>query len=159
LLAPHLEKYSKGLKDTGGQGSDYAQGYFGLIPPIEERKMSAQEWKERIVESAKSIGTYREEFDDIIAMLSEILDRRDKIKKQFTDEGEIFLVKKVSDRGSVNYSKNPLLATLENCEAQALTFWREIGLTPRGLKQIDEIAAKSGKSQGGELAKILQELS
>ena len=100
-----------------------------------------------------------DEFDDTITMLSEILDRRDKIKKQFTDEGEIFLVKKVSDRGAVNYSKNPLLTTLENCEAQALTFWREIGLTPRGLKQIDEMAAKSGKQQGGELAKILQELS
>lgn len=127
--------------------------------PHRGKKMTAKNWKKRIVENAKSIGTYRDEFDDTITMLSEILDRRDKIKKQFTDEGEIFLVKKVSDRGAVNYSKNPLLTTLENCEAQALTFWREIGLTPRGLKQIDEMAAKSGKQQGGELTKILQELS
>lgn len=78
---------------------------------------------------------YKDSFLPIIETLSEILDRRQKVLKQFEDEGAEFVVEKTSDRGAVNKVKNPLLGVIQECERDALSYWTALGMTPQSMKK------------------------
>ena len=53
-------------------------------------------------------------------------------------------------------TKNPLLVMWDDLNKSALAYWRDLGLTPAGLKKIDETALKKQKKTG--LSEILKEL-
>ena len=46
-------------------------------------------------------------------------------------------------------ARNPLLDTVIVLNTQALAYWRELGLTPSGLKKINEKAMESEKKKSG----------
>ena len=73
------------------------------------------------------------------------------------DEGAEILVTRISDRGAENRSRNPLLQIWTDLNTQALAYWRDLGLTPAGLKKIDEQAMKQKKESA--LAKALRDLA
>ena len=102
-------------------------------------------WKKLIVEQMKAVGTYRADFDSAVEALAGILDQRDRVYAEFKKGGCAALVEVVSDRGSVNMRKNPLLELWISLNRDALTYWRDLGLTPAGLKKIDEAAMKPQK--------------
>ena len=121
--------------------------------------MTASRWKKIIKEQTTNIGTYNKAFDPVIADLAKILEQRDASYKQFADEGKHLMVEKTSDRGAVNIVQNPLVTLWDKLNATALAYWRDLGLTPKGLKAINESALKSQKQTGAEaLAKVLSEL-
>ena len=121
--------------------------------------MTASRWKKIIIEQTTNIGTYNKAFDPVIADLSAILEQRDAAYKQFVDEGKHLMVEKTSDRGAVNIVQNPLVTLWDKLNATALAYWRDLGLTPKGLKAIDETALKPKKAPGAEaLEKVLSEL-
>ena len=91
-----------------------------------------------------------------ILALSDILERRDAAYQEFLDSGGESCVEKISDRGAVNIGKNPRLQIWVDLNAQALAYWRDLGLTPSGLKKIDEQLMKPEKVSA--LAAALKEL-
>ena len=58
--------------------------------------------------------------------------------------------------GATNLSKNPLLVLWDELNKSALSFWRDLGLTPAGLRKIDETAMKQQKRNA--LAEVLSSL-
>lgn len=52
-------------------------------------------------------------------------------------------------------AKNPLLVMWDDLNKSALAYWRDLGLTPAGLKKIDEMSLKSKKNP---LVEALKEL-
>lgn len=119
--------------------------------------MKSSEWKEIIEEQCKEAGTMRKAFIPVIDALSQILERRDCIYKQFIDEGAQVVVERISDRGSKNKAKNPLFIAWNDLNTQALTYWRELGCTPKGLKQISDESVKAGNRNKGSFADIIRE--
>ena len=105
--------------------------------------MDKTAWKEHIKGMTDGVGTYRKEFDSIIDTLSDILEQRDRVYQDFIDSGAEVVITKVSDRGAENIAKNPRLALWSELNTQALAFWRDLGLTPAGLKRINELAIKA----------------
>lgn len=99
-------------------------------------------WKKLIIQKMNVAGTYDEVFDPVIETLVDILVERDRLYKQYTKEGSKPLVTVVSDRGAENQRKNPLLSSWQELNRDALAYWRDLGLTPAGLKKIDENALK-----------------
>ena len=70
------------------------------------------------------------------------------------------MVEKTSDRGAVNVAKNPLLALIQECERDALTYWSQLGLTPSGLKKTlneTSVNVKGGNGLGDILKAIAEE--
>ncbi len=119
--------------------------------------MQAKAWRDKIRRQIQATGTYRPAFTSCVDAPAKVLEQRDAAYQQFLDEGGAFVVEKISDRGAVNRVKNPLLQTWMDLNAQALSFWRDLGLTPAGLKKIDEEAMKPKKQN--TLDKVLSELA
>lgn len=66
------------------------------------------------------------------------------------------LVKHTNKGGATNIEKNPALVLINELNRDALAYWRDLGLTPAGLKRIDENSMKPKKKSA--LADALKEL-
>lgn len=102
--------------------------------------MDKDAWNRKIKTLMKRAGTYQKHFDPAIAALSEILEQRDHAYEEYIEGGAQLLVEKTSDRGAVNMVKNPLLQVWNDLNTTALAFWRDCGLTPAGLRKLNETA-------------------
>lgn len=99
-------------------------------------------WAQRITASCQQAGTYRPFFDDVIATLADILARRDEAMALFDDSGGNVMVNHTNKFGATNIEQNPVLRMVNDLNRDALAYWRDLGLTPAGLKRIDEQAMK-----------------
>lgn len=118
--------------------------------------MKQKGWKAKIKKACEEAGTYRPYFDDIIDTLSAILERRDIVEKAFKDAGSEIIVYHTNKAGAVNAEQNPMLRLINDLNRDALAYWRDLGLTPAGLKKIDEKAMQ--KKKRSALAEALAEL-
>ena len=118
--------------------------------------MKKAAWKKRITNACALAGTYRPAFDDVIDTLSWILETRDEAIERYEEEGKIPTVEHVNRSGISNTEQNPTLRLINDLNRDALSYWKELGLTAAGLKKIDESAMKQKKTSS--LAKVLSEL-
>lgn len=118
--------------------------------------MNRQEWTSLITENCKKVGTYKIEFDPVIDTLAGILEKRDLTEEQFVEEGSQVVIDNTIRGGFTNPKKNPLLVTIGELNTQALAYWRDLGLTPAGLRKLNEQAFQKKKTSA--LADVLKEL-
>ena len=128
----------------------------GDNPGQEVTGVDKSAWVERITTSAVSAGTYRPYFDDVIDTLADILERRDAARVLFDESGGNIIVDHTNKAGATNIEQNPLLRMVNDLNRDALAYWRELGLTPAGLRRIDEQSMKQRKKSAlGEALKGL----
>lgn len=119
--------------------------------------MNKSEWKEKITEACKSAGTYRTYFDTVIGTLAEIMEMRDDAMQKFKATGGNTVVSHTNRGGSTNIVKHPALVVIDEFNKTALAYWRDLGLTPAGLKRINEDALKGGENKPS-LGAVLKDL-
>ena len=117
--------------------------------------MKRNAWKKKIIACCQQAGTYREFFLPVIDTLADILARRDEAQELYNEQKEL-MVEHTTKTGAVNAELNPLVRLINELNRDALTYWSNMGLTAKGLKQIDENALKTKKRSS--LADALQEL-
>lgn len=113
-------------------------------------------WKKRIRKWCEAAGTYKPFFGGAIDTLSRIMERRDLAIEQFEESGGELVVEHTNKGGATNLEKNPAYEIIRQCENDALAYWRDLGLTPAGLKKINEQAIRAQKLS--PLAAALKEL-
>ena len=118
--------------------------------------MTQKRWKTRIKKACREAGTYLPIFDWVIDTLASILARRDEAIKLFEDDGSQMLVTHTNKAGAENIEQNPLLRMINDLNRDALSYWRDLGLTPAGLKKVNEEALKGPKMDA--LSAALKEL-
>lgn len=118
--------------------------------------MKAPTWKKKIIEACRQAGTYQPCFDSVIDSLALILERRDDANDMFVKSGGQPIIKYTNKGGATNPAKHPALVLWDELNGSALAYWRDLGLTPSGLKRINEQAMTPKKQ--GTLAKALAEL-
>lgn len=118
--------------------------------------MDSKNWKKKIKKATETVGTYQDSFEDVINTLADLLAERDRIYEQYIAEGAQPLVLVVSDRGQENMRDNPLLTTWRSINRDVLQYWRDLGLTPAGLKKIMDDSMN--KPEESALDKVLQKL-
>lgn len=118
--------------------------------------MKKETWRTRIRKAAQEAGTYRAYFEPIIDTLAAILEQRDKAQKLFAESGGELIVTHTNKSGAENLEQNPMVRLINDLNRDALAYWRDLGLTPAGLKRIDEQAMKQRKRS--VLADALREL-
>ena len=88
-------------------------------------------------------GTYQPYFDLTIDALAEILTKRDAAEQKFIETGAQMVIAHTNKGGATNAVQNPLLRIINDFNRDALAYWRDLGLTPAGLKRINDKAAKN----------------
>ncbi len=117
--------------------------------------MKKAAWKKRIQKACEEVGTYQASFDNVIDTLAGILENRDAAQKAF--DGTV-IVEHTNKSGATNKEQNPVLRLINDLNRDALQYWRDLGLTPAGLKRINDAAVKAKKQQS-PLEKALEKLS
>jgi len=107
--------------------------------------MKKSEWKIKIENAAREAGTYQPYFDSVIETLSSILERRDEAEDLFDKSGRNILVEHTNKGGATNIEQNPALRLINDLNRDALAYWRDLGLTPAGLKKINDKALDKPK--------------
>lgn len=120
--------------------------------------MDKKEWTKQITEAAKAAGTYQAFFDAVIDTLADILAKRDAAQKAFEDSGCELVVEHTNKGGATNIEQNPALRVITVLNRDALAYWRDLGLTPAGLKRLNESALKTEKKRGTALEEALERL-
>ena len=118
--------------------------------------MTKAAWKNRITKACRDAGTFQQCFADPIDTLAWILSQRDDLIKQFEDSGGNAVVEHINTKNQVNLEQNPCVRLINDFNRDALTYWRDLGLTPKGLQQITGEATKATKVD--TLAEALKEL-
>lgn len=119
--------------------------------------MTKQRWKNKIKKACVAAGTYQSYFDNVIETLAGILETRDRAQEKYEAEGGEPVVIHTNKTGAENIVKNPALVVVMDCNTQALAYWRDLGLTPAGLKRLGEKGLVNKDNSGG-LAGALAEL-
>lgn len=115
-------------------------------------------WRTRIVKCCEAAGTYKDYFGPVIDTLADILEQRDTVQQEFMEGGSRMLVEYTNKSGATNVMINPLVKMMNDLNRDALTYWKELGLTAASLKKINEAAIKGGHELSA-LDKALMELS
>ena len=109
--------------------------------------MDKKEWAQIIKKACEEAGTYQAFFDLVIDQLAGIMETKDTAQKIYEESGGFPVVKYVNKGGHENLRKNPALAIVNECDQQALAYWRDLGLTPSGYKKLGEtLVLKKEKS-------------
>lgn len=118
-------------------------------------KVRKRSWKTRIKRACKEAGTYRPFFDSSIDALAGILELRDNALEKFVESGGETVVTYTNKSGTENLIKNPALSVVMECNSQAMAFWRELGLTPAGLKKINDKVMKEKEEESSGAQTVL----
>lgn len=108
--------------------------------------MEAKKWISKIKRDTKRAGTYKPYFDEVIKTLAMILEERDQAREAFEENGGQVIIEHTNKAGATNHEQNPALRLLNDLNRDALTYWRDLGLTPKGLKAINEQALQEQKA-------------
>ena len=120
--------------------------------------MTASKWRAKIKAQCQEIGTYRSSYNSVIDALAKILEQRDAAAEQFRKEGSHLLCEKTSDRGAVNHAINPIVQLINQLNGTALSYWKELGLTPASYKKMTGGAADGTGEKETGLAAILRQI-
>ena len=120
--------------------------------------MDKKEWMRKINAACRKAGTYQPQFKYVIETLAQIMEDRDKVHEQYVLDGARPTVIHTNKAREANIVKNPMLVMEMDLNAQALAYWRDLGLTPAGLKKLNAEVVKD-KQAGGNLEKILEGLA
>jgi hypothetical protein len=119
--------------------------------------MDKKQWKTKIKSAAKKAGTYQPFFDAVIDTLAGILEKRDTAQEVFDRSGGNVVIAHTNKGGATNLELNPALRLINDLNRDALAYWRDLGLTPAGLKRINE-AAMQKKEKGSALEEALKSI-
>lgn len=118
--------------------------------------MDRKEWKKRIEEACKDANTYKPYFDSVIDTLAIIMEARDSAQAEFEADGCLATVEYTNKAGATNVVKNPALKVVDDLNKTALAYWRDLGLTPAGLKRLGESSLTVQK--GSTFEEVLAEI-
>lgn len=120
--------------------------------------MNAKTYEKKIIADMKEVGTYKPEFNKTIETLAKIYEDIDTARAQFEKSGGNMIIAHTNKNGATNLVKNPFYLIIENLQDNILQYNRELGLTPKGLKNINEAEMK-GKKKKSKLMAALEEVT
>lgn len=118
--------------------------------------MTKKKWTEKIKAACEEAGTYKPYFDTAIDTLAGIMEMRDKAQANFKKGGSLITVEHTNKGGNTNIVKNPALTIIDDLNRTALAYWRDLGLTPAGLKRLNADAMTAKGKGAASLGEVLK---
>lgn len=108
------------------------------------------------VEDMKQIGTYKAEFSPAITRYSEMRVQYDILMQEWYSDGCKISEEYTNKAGATNIRKTALYLSIESLRRELLEIENTFGLTPAGLKKIND--KSMGAKKESALAKALSKL-
>lgn len=118
--------------------------------------MTKSRWKSRIKKACEDAGTYRPFFDAVIETLATILEKRDDALAVFEKTGGNVIVSHTNKSGATNLEQHPALRLANDLNRDALAYWRDLGLTPAGLKKLNAEVVED--KSAGNFERLLEKI-
>ena len=119
------------------------------------KRLTKDDWGNRITQACMDAGTYQSYFDDVIDTLAGILENRDRAQEQFEAMKCQPVISHTNKGGATNLVKNPALVIISDMNAQALTYWKELGLTAKAFQTMQSNGFKKPEAS---LETVLKDL-
>jgi P27 family predicted phage terminase small subunit len=116
--------------------------------------VKASQWRPKIKKQCEEMKTFQPSFNSAIDTLAKILEQRYAALEQFKREGSVLIIEKTSDRGAVNSAVNPLVRLIDTLNNTALSYWRELGLTPSSFRKMTGSTAPAEEKKNGLAAAL-----
>ena len=100
--------------------------------------------EQKTKENMMALGTYKPEFDQTISIYAGLLEQYTALEKEFK-KSKFTVVEKTGY--SDNTKKAPIVITLESLRKDLLAYANALGLTPSGLKKINDSMNQKQKPQ------------
>jgi len=112
--------------------------------------LSIKRHKDEIITAMKVLGTYRQEFDSAILLTAKTMDLLDKAEREIKKK-DFEAVQIKQTKGGYEYEAKSIWLTIaEGYRKEIMQQFNNLGLTPAGLKKInDEMKKKTAKKTGG----------
>lgn len=104
----------------------------------EVEKLLKNDITKTIIDCMKAIGTYDNAFVLSIEILDGLLTDYYDARSQWEAEGRLLVSEYTNKNGQTNMRKNPLYQSMEKLRMDILTYLRELGITPSGLKKLKQ---------------------
>lgn len=117
--------------------------------------MTAKLWRSKIKRACNAAGCYQKSFDITIALLADVLERRDEILNEFDNTGREYVKEYTNKGGATNEIVNPLLTKLEKHEELANKYLNDLGLTAKSLKSL---GTALDKKEDGSFESLLEQI-
>ena len=117
--------------------------------------MTLQDYEDEIKQMCVEAGTYAPYFDRIIKETAELLVYKDDAERQYYDLGGTPTLIHTNKAGFENVSKNPQLTIILDIKTTLLSYWRDLGLTPKGLRSLGETIQKEENNSFEQLLSSL----
>ncbi len=98
--------------------------------------MTAEEYKPIIKAQMNYSPEMMQSFETCITICAEILEERDRVTAQYIAEGAKPTIDFQTEKKTSNPKINPLLKTMQELNAQALLYLRDLGISPAGRRKL-----------------------
>ena len=97
--------------------------------------------EQRTKKNMKALEVYKPEFDTTISIYASLVEQYQTLEKEFKKNDY-----KVEEKTGANNSKrSPMVATLESLRKDILSYSNALGLTPSGLRKLNDEMSKEKK--------------
>lgn len=103
-----------------------------------DKKKDEKVYKRDINRMMKKVGTYNKSFEITINAFAKLLYDYQETLAMFEKTGGNVVISHTNKNGATNIIKNPLYQSIEKMRADIITYARELGLTPAGLKKLNQ---------------------
>ena len=121
-----------------------------------EKKKDEKAYKRDINRMMKQAGTYNKSFEITINTFAKLLYDYQETLAMFEKTGGNVVISHTNKNGSTNIVKNPLYQSIEKMRADIITYARELGLTPAGLKKLNQELQEEKESPLDSILEKLQ---
>lgn len=109
-------------------------------------KITFESIQKEIVQYMEDVGTYNSSFNVSISMLSKLLVDYSNARRKWEEDGSKLVIEHTNKEGHTNTVKDPLYQSMEKLRMDILTYLKELGLTPSGLKKLKEDTFKEAQT-------------
>lgn len=103
-----------------------------------DKKKDEKVYKRDINRMMKKVGTYNKSFEITINAFAKLLYDYQETLAMFEKTGGNVVISHTNKNGATNIIKNPLYQSIEKMRTDIITYARELGLTPAGLKKLNQ---------------------
>ena len=115
------------------------------MKPETRRQKETQKIIKETVENMTALGVYRQQFDAAIATYADMRCQLAALNRQFFDGGCKITEQYTNKSGATNERKTALYAAIEQLRRDIASTEDRLGLTPAGLRRINEQELKKKK--------------